>query len=411
MNEKDFDKIMKGILENPPEFPVDPQAKAAMQGLLDAQAKSSATLPWLRYVAALLLIPLFTYGWSLHRKLNYSYDKIATLEQQISKLDQSTRDTIIQKEIVYQRDTVIKVITQAVANPAKIAQRAVTLPSFSTFSTTDQKDQIFQEALSVQPNELLKGLQDIREKTKLNEKQDWAKTALTSLDNRPLGTVYAPEIIDPLLDMDFMMFPAQQQKNNWHFRPVAWSVGPIIGLGHHDLEIGQQDLGLSLGLRGFVHFGNRLSLSLGAQVLSLHALIEDEGKTNNFPYLSPTDPSDNFEHLDIELTAFQFPVGFQYLFTQHKKFNPFIGGGLVVNKGHSVQYEYKYKTANQGEYYLNLNEEDDILSANTFFARAGVMIDLHDNWSVQVEANYNFDRPNEESYQFSSIRTALLYNF
>ena len=411
MNEKDFDKIMKGILENPPEFPVDPQAKVAMQGHLDAQAKSSTTRPWLRYVAALLLIPLFTYGWSLHRKLNYSYDKIATLEEQISQLDQSTRDTIIKKEIVYQRDTVIKVITQAIANPAMIAEKAVNLPSFSTFPTTDQKGQIFQEALSVQPNDLLRGLQEIRTKLKQEEKQDWAKTALASIDNSPFTELSPPEEIDPLLNMDFVMYPAQQQKNNWHFRPIAWSVGPVLGLGHHDLEIGQQDLGLSLGLRGFIHFGNRLSLSLGAQVLSLHALIEDEGKTNNFPYLSPTNPSDNFEHLDIELTAFQFPVGFQYLFTQHKKFNPFIGAGLVVNKGHSVQYEYKYETATQSEYYLNLNEEDDILSANTFFARAGLMIDLHDNWSVQVEANYNFDRPNEESYQFSSIRTALMYNF
>lgn len=410
MNEKDFDKIMKNILENPPEFPVEPKAKTAMQGLLDAQAKSGTSMPWLRYVAALLLIPLFTYGWSLHRKLNYSYDKIATLEQQISELNNTITDTVIQQQIVYQRDTIIRVIAQPLSHLNTIAKRAASLPSSSKFSDKP-KDQIFQEALTVQPNDLLLGLQKIRTKIKQEEKQDWVQNALASIDNSPFTELSPPERIDPLLDIDPFMFQAQQQKNNWQFRPVAWSVGPIIGLGHHELEIGQQNLGTSLGLRGFIHFGNKLSLSLGAQILNLHALIEDEAKINDFPNLTPTNPSDNFEYLDIELTAFQFPIGFQYHFTQHKKFNPFIGAGLVVNKGHRVQYEYKYETVNQGEYYLNLNEDEAIFSANTFFARAGLMMDLNENWSLQVEGNYNFERPNEDNYQFSSIRTAFLYNF
>ena len=86
MKSKEFDEIMKRILENSPDFPIDEATRADMAEKLAAQnqlPKPSAARYWIAVGTGIILLPLLAISWSFYQQLNLAHDKISTLEKQI----------------------------------------------------------------------------------------------------------------------------------------------------------------------------------------------------------------------------------------------------------------------------------------------------------------------------------------
>ena len=107
MEDNYFDKKLKKILESPPDFKLDQSALAAMGHRLDdlhikEKSRRRALAGWL-----LLFLPLFAGGF-------YFFSDYQTLNKQVElltvKLENIEKDTLHNKIITYQYDTVYTVV-------------------------------------------------------------------------------------------------------------------------------------------------------------------------------------------------------------------------------------------------------------------------------------------------------------
>jgi hypothetical protein len=106
MDEQQFDKRLKEILETPPEFELAPSAMKDMQKRLQASKRKrrGAWVWWL--VAALLLLPLLG-------GMGYLFAQYQKLQQEVDFLSQQSniqRDTVLEKQIIYHFDTIYRTV-------------------------------------------------------------------------------------------------------------------------------------------------------------------------------------------------------------------------------------------------------------------------------------------------------------
>ena len=424
MKEKEFDKIAKNILENPPHFPVDEEARANMLSLLDEKPKGFLLPFWMRYVAALILIPILTFGYTFYRKLNFAHEKINTLEQQLAQFQSTKSDTIFQRQIVYQRDTIIRFIpqNQVLLNPVHSLSEnfrefnpGKTLSQLGPGSDLEDASLVYSPG-SIQSSEsYLKALAEIRAKERLQKTNAWLaylKKALPDLEGLPFKALDSQTETASILLDDFPMAKLPSDNNRqWHFQPISYALGPKIGFGKHELGLGENEIGFSLGLTALVNFANQLSLTGSIEWLQLHSKIEREEDLGDLPLVAPNSPDDRFSSLDVERKAFNLPIGLQYHFWPRKKIRPFLGAGIVINRSYRDSYKYEFETPDENEYYLELNFEQNNTSANTVFVQSGLLTDVGKKWSLQLEGNYQFRWKTADPYNFLSFRTALFYNF
>lgn len=417
MKANEFDDIMKKILENPPDFPLDEATKADMLGKLDAQQiNHSATNNYrIALVAGLLILPLLGIAWSFYTQLNNAHAKINTLEKQIASINENSPDTVIQERIVYEP-------IEKAAPKAKFHKKTTALSNADKQFAALEKSTFFNSSgvlnskenkhdpILAQKEMVLQELNAARNKEKalFSKNRNLHQASAEKINSKPFSHLASSWSLE---QEDFPMHPAHTPLSHWWMQPVGFAVGLSAGLGQHALEAGLNTLGNSIGFRGEVRYGNRLSLIVGWEQLRLNAQIDQEEKLANFPEVAPYDPTDEFQEMEADLTAIQMPLGIKYNLFKANRFHPYFGAGILIQSKKQEKYSYQYKNADDITYYLNNDLKDNQTNINHLFGIAGASYNWNDNWTLQVEGNLNFSVRSDESFRYTSLRTSILYNF
>ena len=423
MKAKEFDEIMKRILENPPDFPINEAARADMAQKLvthNQLIKQSAFRKfWLPGLSAAALASVLFLTWSFYTQLNYANERIDTLNAELKAIAALKADTIIQEKIVYTVDTLPKVAVQAnktttpiTAQWKKLSQdidqkskiRSLNQERFAENTFSKNKTPI--DFIPSQEG-LLKGLIANQSKQASSKKRQRNTAKIKSpAFPRQLNSAWAAHSKE-----DFEMIPVEQDRSNIHFQPIDVSAGPSFGLGHHPLAQGLKSLGTSFGFRIELQFIQQISLISGWEYLQLNAFIDKEEALMNFPIVAPYDPTDTFQEMEVDFTSIQIPIGIKFNLFQANRLHPYFGAGVLVQSNSWEKYRYQYRNDDNVTYYLNNDLEYEATKINNFFGLAGATFDWNDNWSLQVEGNLNFTTGQEETFRFTSLRTSILYHF
>lgn len=423
MKAKEFDEIMKSILESPPDFPVDEAARADMAQKLGNHnqliKQNTFRRFWLPSIAASILIPVLFITWSFYSQLNHANERIDTLNAELKAIAALKADTVIQEKIIYTVDTVVKVASPPIKTTTPITTRLKNIGQGiqkEAQTRTLNQERFVENALQndktpigfiPSEEELLEGLIAHKSKNKSRKKQHRNTAKIKSpAFPRQINSAWAAHS-----EEDFEMVPMQQERNNIHFQPIDFSAGPSFGLGHHPLAQGLKSLGTSFGFRIELQFVQQISLISGWEYLQLNAFIDKEEALMNFPIVAPYDPADTFQEMEVDFTSIQIPLGIKFNLFQANRLHPYFGAGVLVQSNSWEKYRYQYRNDDHVTYYLNNDLEYEATKINNFFGLAGATFDWNDNWSLQVEGNLNFTTGREETFRFTSLRTSILYHF
>jgi len=390
MEDKYFDKKLKKLFESPPEFEPSEAAISDMKTRLQQLPKTKG-FPWIPLLLSLLFL-LFSFG-SL-----FIYQKYQNLQNQFTKLIQSINttqiqiDTVFEKQVIYQIDTIYKTIYQTEykyinTNTNSIEYKPTlslfTRPTlFSNLSTTSSPSNDFRWGLgtydlplfatrsdsSLFSNDINNSNPDNYETQKSNSLQKQLKQSFAPMDRAEWLMLDLPTPSFP----DFPTFPNTYKASKisllYYFQPQSMSVqgsaSPLI-LPIHDFG----GDAFSLGATATLHFPQGRSMNIGLEYLQDKFELKEPVSFDPFPIVDPENPSDNLHELKANLSYLQIPITFQQTFLQKSKLEAAFQLGLVAYRPFRQNFIYEYLNTT-GEYKLPLNLKNGSLSVDNL--RVGI---------------------------------------
>ncbi len=408
MDDNYFDKKLKDILESGPDIHPDESAMMDMRQQLRSIEKPKRKRRFLPILLSLLLLPILFGGGYLFQKIKTLNEKVILLSEEISKTHYI--DTIIQKEIIYQIDTVFntvyyeKIIREessdrprneynsslvyrsGIGQPGRytpfvfntrvnddwsIGKRRIPLfaqnPSFSLFNENSYYDK---EDLS------LKKPKDIFE-------------ALDPISTRFFDIAYEVEFdMDKTVDLSDPSYKKKKTKTAYYFVPIDFSVG----LNYNPSVLTFNDFGAqgkTYGANGEIHFAGDRSLTIGAEYLRTSFEIKEDSPEliALFPIVNPTDPMDVLHEVKGTFHYLQIPITLKQKFRTDKKLQTNISAGFVAYQ--PLKYDLKYEYINSsGEYKLPLTLKNGEFSVDNLRLGIGADYSLSDKISANADLLY-----------------------
>lgn len=376
MEDNYLDKRFKEILENPPQMEPPDAAIEDMRRRLTGegeQQKTGFVLPL--WWPLLLGIPLLLSGVFFFQKnqtLNQRFDELNLQLTEIQK------DTLINKTVIYQIDTIYNIIYKDVIIERRYEQmeglvNEAGTPSifskdnFNLFGKNSGEESNlwiggaershFQSGFFLQSNIAQSNKFGLKNPTHplLSDKEvmdvEVSKNiaALDFLDLKYLTTDgLAANLTDKLNDAKP---PILKPKKNpiYYFQPVGASIGihaaPYLSANLPDGFVP----GNAFGISAEIHFIKNFHLRLGVERLGVKFELKDDGIGTLYPITNPDDPLDVLHELKGNLSYLQIPIELKKRFRDGKVFQPYFQFGLVAVRPLIQDFRYEYINSS-GEY-------------------------------------------------------------
>ncbi len=462
MDDRNFDKLLKGILENPPVFRATDKAISDMGKLLEKADKRErfggmVWPPWL--LLPLLLLPFLTASIIYYNKYKKSNKTINELNLQ---LQQFHTDTITHNFTLYHYDTVYNTIYKNVlveqageasieqansnllntslsslgftpsshflVNPLSLKSKGQmpafagqeTLPGILSFGNGGGFSLAKANAILEASSHLLAALK----KAGIGEEEK--ERILTSLEKITIllpGMVYLQFPYNPFLSDDYMIVPVatSEKKQKKRINPLGYFIPTGFNLGATESPIaffmnipGNSQKSHLFGLSAQIKFVRNFRMTLGLEKLNVTFKTESEDDFSNFPMVEPNDPTDKLQDLHGELNYVQIPIGFRYQFKENNKFKPFVGAAMIARTPTNQKFKYEFENTNE-EYKLEQTFKSHPFTINSIRASVGFDYNFWKNFNLEVESIYNHDfRMNSFEYvklKFFGLKFGLNYDF
>lgn len=427
MDEQQFDKDLKNLLENSPPFEPSEQALEDMKARLDqAYGCKRWWIPWWWWVP-LLVLP-FAGG------MIYFLIKFQTLNNQLNaislQLKNQQLDTTTHHYTLYHYDTVYtKVIIRKRGEEPLITPNYRTtdspwwsanwklqnpftaaVPSFSLHPnrpewSTRLMDQIKNGRLLLA--DLRQPLSNLENKEKEIDTRSWLPMDLI---NGP-GSSYLREYSfanEKIQSAFFFQTPQTRPLR----RPLLQGaqlgafVGAVALVDSPNAFIWEANLDLVLSRRWRVR--------TGFQQMKIEFEEKEEDHFDEHPLVAPDSPGDELEEIKANYTVARIPVRFIYTFSSQKTIQPYLGVGISGVKSIRPELMYEFR-GSSGEYYKTLVFDTPNISLKNLEFVAGLELYLGRGVNLSLEGFrfQNFDRDIEMINRLSHFggKVGLHYGF
>ncbi len=441
MEDKYFDKKIKGILESAPDLEPDELAVQDMR-------KRLKELPGRKrrsflYLIPLLLVPFLMLGGFFYKKYSDLQKQLVLLNTEISTIKQYQKtDTIFEKTTIHHYDTIFNVIYRehyVKASKEKIRtytgfqspfynqgllysetfytpyilSRSLGKPSNSLFTFrpgsglfNTSRSVLFPNELGIVPNPF----------TKKEEKIDYWSIAFSQLDKKgpfflPPLTPEIPQWVQELEpdvpeDYDLKVKPAYYFIPNGIAAQASWNPAVILFDAF-------DNRGTIYGLGGGIRFPGGRSLNLGVELLNTDFEIKDMALFDQFPIRNPDDPTDVLAELKGNFSYLQVPVTMRQSFFNESKFKPFINIGFTAVRPIRQRFVYEYFNSS-GEYSLSDTFRAGAFSVDHMRFGIGGEYEIFEKTSLLGEAIYQqgFSQGTGEYFKlrYFALNLGLRYN-
>lgn len=451
--DNNFDDKLRNILSNPPDFPVDKDARADFMKRLDTlpvTPQPKRNMHWGRTMIWLALL-LLSSG------IGYLFSQNQNLKTQLVEIQQSRNsivlDTIFQKHVTVIYDTVyISKTNNNTFTNGEMKSRSME-SSYSVLSNTssfpiffEQKSKLFNDVSIVNAwhntrrgnNHSAIGFENQEgvDKTEGNLSASNIPTIennynISLLENDAIFYVNSnksmslPELSSELL-FDFEKYERKlkRRKRLHMMQPKSFALGIQGGLGY-DLSLDFYDVKQTnyiLGVDAEIGFGKNFALVIGANYRNQNFKLEGEYDNQpisleDFPVVQPQDIDDELHEIYWSAEYLEIPFGFKFSFLTNKKIQPYLGFGLMSRKALKSKVEFEYYDSMGEEYKEN---KTGVLSSefkvNNAWGTLGAQFKVTNNWRFFLEGGYQFGWQNKdltklEAVQLIQSNAGILYQF
>lgn len=428
MDEQNFDKDIRNILENGPPFDPPEQAIMDMKERLDqAYGRSKWWIPWWWWIP-LLILPFaggMIYFIIKFQILNHKLDEI-TLQ-----LNATQTDTTTQHYTIYHYDTVYTkvIITQGGEQPIKAHNQWMTnnqswtpvwassdpfTTAVPSFYTNRNQGGLGSPLLEQIRSGRLK-LADFR--PEISSPTENKVSAIDTRSWEPLFPLGQPNISF----LEGRLFKQVGISPSFNFS--VQKIKPI----RKPLVEGVQ-LGFFGGLAPLSEYANAIvweanldlifsrnwRLRTGFQQIGIDFEEKEADHFDEYPVVEPDNPGDELEEIKASYTFARVPVRVMYTFASRKAIQPYIGIGFSGIKAVRPELEYEF-VGNSGEYYKT--QAFDIPSWSISNMELGVGLEFYlgkgVNASLEGFRFQNFDKDLELINRLSHFggKVGLHYHF
>jgi len=326
-------------------------------------------------------------------------------------------DTIVQKEIIYRTDTIIKtqkIIERITVNAAnsnsKISNLALSNRlknnDFLAFETDFTNENLIARAVSA-----LNNRNDV-----LNNQQAYSEAAHTFLAEQKIKESNS-EIIDLLsgeinfLDTDLFKITDeirllktenrkryQVQKALHALEPKGFRLGAASGIPFLIGEGIKNEGGVLANLTTEIEFNApvRLWLSGMFQFVSYETTILSDAY--GAPEFTPPDDNLTLKYAKVPQPSLQLAAGMQYYFRNRQKLKPFVGIGIGAYTSYAANITYEYLNPVGSELEFELMKAKTALTSGLYILQTGLEYEGKNNWYPRFGLDYTInsatDSPN-----------------
>ena len=404
MEHNDFDEKIKDLLNDPPLQHPRPAVIEQFQKQLKAQRNRPK---WSTWWPLLLLLPILLGMADLYRQNKKLANEIASFEVNSTRI--FVEDTIVNKIVIYQVDTVFSTIyieRRQVENQAlDLAsfygpESRVSFPSllarsenrFNRFGAISlgSKSPLFNENKSILVSSSL---------TNLGQENDQGieNKGLPDLSSFPiLPTFQRPNalISNKTSSLNYYPIPfanqAKKTKNQaFFFKPTGISIGahvaPIV-LPSTSAE-GKGILG---GIELQIAYPGARSLSLGLELLDTELEFKTEESFMGFEIPIPNNPSDVVKEIKVSQSFIQVPLMLHQGFFISPSVEANIGLGLVAHRLNRQSSKYEFLGINE-EYGRTVEDDAGTFLLNTLRYKLGGNIQLSSRFTIEPQIQFQHE--------------------
>jgi len=152
------------------------------------------------------------------------------------------------------------------------------------------------------------------------------------------------------------------------------------------------------GLQGNALFYNRLRLNIGGNywvqtykyqnIQNLPDGILDP-IISNFPMINPVNPLDELAKVEAYIYGFDIPISAQILLRPSKKWNPYLGFGMIGRYYNNYKLEYYFTDyTTYYEYEIKAEEKVSHFGFSMLQSQLGIDYQIYNHWLLNAELNY-----------------------
>ncbi|HHS95233.1 MAG TPA: hypothetical protein ENJ45_01485, partial [Phaeodactylibacter sp.] len=423
MDKDYFDKKMREILNTPPELEVDADALEGMRRRLKALHVAPVKNSFWAYLWLLFIIPMLFGGGFFLYEYNDLLTKYETLEQKLEdRIDslQNDEKPFIQypeKYITY-IDTIYRIDTiyQVVYHKNQKNSSGNTLAHFPSFYSSPSKDflSLTKKARTYSLSNASEQFRALGYKNPLGYKNfadkysqrfafdsPFIQEPLLSLFSTTSNDTYIHEAVflntitdslsysPALLSYDDYLreVPLPKEKSSYLFIPK----GVNLAIDYTPKLFIQNKPGGSanrFGLYSRILFSGNQSLEIGLEFLQYQFETVDIDFINTLPLIIPPDnSSDPLHEVYGNLAYLQIPISLRHTFPSYKKFQSFLGVGIVGQKfiQNDLIFEYIRGTEEYQKGYIGTREG---LSFNNYKLDLGLQYSLSKKLQTLLHLQY-----------------------
>lgn len=417
MEDKYFDDKLKGILESPPDFDIEPSAITEMQRRLRENNTSQNRRRGFPLLLLLVILP-FLFG-SI-----FFYNKYEKLNREISELKNEfkkntyRKDTIFQKKIIYQYDTIYNVIYKGEVlnnklsnnhtpeqnkNQTRYIFRPRQMGLYENSFIPDAGWSLAQPGSSLlnrnRPGSTFSLPPDFYSKSNSDNTVPAVVDYLDILPQKKLNAINGEEpVLSTKLKNDY---PESKKKK---INPLLYTIpngasikGTYVPFLYLQNAYGGN--GLVAGLNGEVQFPQGRILHLGIEYMDFGIEFEDMDDLPNIPITPPDNPNDNLNEAKAKFTCLQIPLGVRQIFFERKKISPSIYAGMVAAIPLRQRFTYEYLNLTE-EYYKIIETKNGKTSFDNLRLGIGASISVWKNFSFEPEIQYQHAFSKDETAVF-----------
>ena len=341
------------------------------------------------------------------------------------------KDTIIQKQVVYQIDTIFQ--TRIIREEPVIISTASSgfLQAGSiqglTFSLSPPSESWKGTRFT---NSALPPLQAFREQSSSGSTINSGSSTGVDQSGKNKNHLYfglrglkasSPFPASELPPEDLYLSPAlssqsrERSKMEWtrQLWPQSFQMGPEIGIEIWEEQEDQHNNALLAGVTGSIGFGNRLGFNFSAARSRISIRTIEANGFLGIPDIPP--PSDDFklEKIEVHANGWRNSLGLHYVFTPYSKWQVFAGAGISMLKVRPFRAEFEFKNDNpdeKTEIYQNVSPADQW--QNYFQSRIGLNYQWAKHFSLQLNGEYLLELNEQNNLGINrslGLKLGLLY--
>ena len=394
LDEQNFDKALKRILDNPP--PMDPSKEVLeeMFERLEAHAPSAWGTLWMwprpLWLSVALLPFLLGFAY-LFNQLSLSQQKIHELELQLLS-STTVFDTLTHQQVVYRYDTIVQVryienrllATTYGGNHSSRVQLPVypTLGSYLSHTYTPGSSPVngssflYSSSYAGKAFHHAGSLEETPESNRLI-----GGYPISSLLPQLSAPLTAPKGVSEEIEVPSLLLKKASVPVGYQLRFLHPSEVEVRAQLQRASILPEEQAGLGGVLSARIGYGKKVGLVGGVEFTRWNFEEKEAEKVASYPPGIPRNEEDRLKELYVSLSLLEVPLGIQYRILPQSTWRPYVGVEALFRKAISQNLGYEY-ISNFEEYRVNTPLDSTPFSFGGLRFSGGVQYPMTSNWNL-----------------------------